>query len=113
LYGYAFPDEPVEIVNLWAVVTLNAKRTSTPPYHHTSPSARLGLRPVYLEGRLVDTPVYDRFRLAPRATIKGPAIIEQPDTTTLVLPRQTAVVDAGGNLILQSRKKRAGAIRPR
>jgi N-methylhydantoinase A/oxoprolinase/acetone carboxylase beta subunit len=34
------------------------------------------------------------------ATIAGPAVIEQPDTTTFVEPRMIAVVDHDQNLIL-------------
>ena len=105
LYGYAFAGDPVEIVNLWAVVTLDAKRTATPPYRHATTTTQTGSRLVYLEGRLEETPVFDRFSLAVKTVIKGPAIIEQADTTTLVLPRQTARVDEWGNLILKSRKQ--------
>ena len=107
LYGYAFNDEPVEIVNLWTVVILDLKKTVTPPYRHSATVAQTGRRPVYLEGKLVETPVYDRFALAIKTVLKGPAIIEQPDTTTLILRHQQAEVDAQGNLILKSRKPKS------
>jgi N-methylhydantoinase A len=104
LYGYAFADEPIEIVNLWAVVTLNEPRIATPPYSADNTAAQTGERPVFIEGRSVPAAVYQRFSLAPGDVVPGPAIIEQADTTTLILPRQKAVVDVHGNLVLRTRR---------
>lgn len=106
LYGYRFEDEPIEIVNLWTVVTLPQQVRAMPPYVAESTPALLGARDTFVEGKIVSTPVYNRFSLTPGQTLTGPAIIEQPDTTTLVLPRQEASVDEQGNLILRSRYPR-------
>jgi N-methylhydantoinase A len=45
--------------------------------------------------------VYDRAGLAPGAKIAGPAIVEQPDTTTLVPTGWGCRVASGGNLVLE------------
>jgi N-methylhydantoinase A len=47
-----------------------------------------------------DTPVYWRDHLPLSATIHGPAIIEQMDTTTLIDPGCTVTLDADANLIV-------------
>ena len=44
--------------------------------------------------------VYERADLRVGDVIDGPALIEQMDTTTVIMPRQQAVVDAGLNLVL-------------
>ena len=44
--------------------------------------------------------MYHRDRVPRGAEIEGPAILEQMDTTTVVLPEQAAVHDDKGNLIL-------------
>ena len=44
-------------------------------------------------------PADDWARLAAGQSIAGPAIIEQEDTTTVVLPGWTATVDLIGNLV--------------
>jgi N-methylhydantoinase A len=49
----------------------------------------------------VDTPVYDRARLAPGDVIVGPGIVEQMDTTTVLLPSDVCRVDAYRNLIVE------------
>jgi N-methylhydantoinase A len=47
-----------------------------------------------------DTPVYDRATLLPGDTISGPALVEQLDSTTLVLPGDRATVDPYLNLLV-------------
>jgi len=48
----------------------------------------------------VDTPVYERATLVRGQKLKGPAIVEQEDTTTIIYPNQVAEVDKWGNLSL-------------
>ena len=46
----------------------------------------------------VPTPIFDRARLPLGALMAGPAIVEQPDTTTVIPPGYTATVETTGNL---------------
>lgn len=102
-YGYGNHDNPVEIVNLRVVAIASLPRpqfraATTNPGSATS--AKLGSRKVYFDGQPVSTDIYNRTLLHPGQMIKGPAIIEQLDTTTVVWPDQTALVDAYTNLML-------------
>ena len=49
----------------------------------------------------VECPVYARSRLLAGQRIVGPAVIEQFDATTWLLPRQAADVDALGFLVIR------------
>jgi N-methylhydantoinase A len=49
-------------------------------------------------GGYVDTQVVDRRELAQRGSITGPAVIEDPDCTAVVLPGNVARISAAGNL---------------
>jgi N-methylhydantoinase A/oxoprolinase/acetone carboxylase beta subunit len=51
-------------------------------------------------GRFIPATVHDRSALAPGREIRGPAIVEQPDTTTLIEPGWRATVAADGTLII-------------
>ena len=62
--------------------------------------ALMEVRPSYFDGAWVDTPNYDRAKLAVGTKITGPAIIRQYDTTTVLLPKHTAEVDGHGNLLI-------------
>jgi N-methylhydantoinase A len=46
---------------------------------------------------LKHTPVFDGEQLVAGNAIRGPAIVETPDTTVVVHPRRTLRVDALGN----------------
>ena len=61
--------------------------------------AARGTRPVWF-GAWQDATVHDRLALPVGATIPGPAILEQPDATTVIDPGLTARVDRLGNLVV-------------
>jgi N-methylhydantoinase A len=103
-YGHAAPGEAIEIVTLrlsayGTLQTPAATRTrtggATPP-----PSALTGHRTVVLPGSRQSqiVPVLARDQLRARNVVDGPAIIEEMDSTTLVLAEQRAHVDQFGNL---------------
>ncbi|MDI1262519.1 MAG: hydantoinase/oxoprolinase family protein, partial [bacterium] len=63
-------------------------------------AARTGSRQVYFDGVWLDTALYVRDALPVGATVAGPAIVTQLDTTVLIDPGSIATVDALGNLVI-------------
>ncbi len=61
-------------------------------------NALKGTRKAYFGDGFVDAAIYDRYKLAPGIEVKGPAIIEERESTTLVPPGDTLTVDEAGNL---------------
>ena len=102
-FARSVPGMIIEILN-WAV------RVSTrelPPRPITSPPRTRSLestatRPIRCDvsGTMVEASVYRRIDLDPGDQLSGPALIIEPQTTTLVSADFTAQVDAGGNLLL-------------
>ncbi len=66
-----------------------------------SVAAQQGTRRVWFDGGWRDTPIWARLELAAGTTIAGPAILEQPDATTVIEPGLTGRIDALGNLIVE------------
>ncbi|MFO1208739.1 MAG: hypothetical protein U1E40_05885 [Amaricoccus sp.] len=66
----------------------------------TLDDARVATRPVRFAAEWHATPVYRRDHLPPDATLAGPAILEQMDTTTVLLPGDRLSQDADGNLLI-------------
>jgi N-methylhydantoinase A len=64
-------------------------------------------------GGWLECAIYAREGLAAGATLDGPAIVEQADSTTVVLPGQRARVDRAGNLIIQRAGRAPGRSRLR
>jgi N-methylhydantoinase A len=66
------------------------------------PGAFKPTRQVYLSGAFVECQIYDRYQLLCGNVIEGPAIVEEPLHTTVVMPEQTLSVDKFGNLIISA-----------
>jgi N-methylhydantoinase A len=66
-----------------------------------SETARRGERKVWFKGGWHQTSLWSRLDLPIASSVTGPAILEQPDTTTVVEPGQRVRVDTFGNLILE------------
>ena len=54
-------------------------------------------------GAYVDTPVYDRYALGPGVEFTGPAIVEERESTTVLPPGVSAIVDEYANLMAETR----------
>ena len=96
LYGREGPPVELEVLS-WRT----ASRGPRPPLPSVKAggsaaadagAARKGERPAFFvtgaapRGEYVPTPVYDRYRLGPGATLRGPAIIEERESTAVIGP---------------------------
>ena len=103
-YGYANPDKPVEIVNVRTTFRGATKKPAFPKATKTrSKPQSIETRPVWIGGKKVKTSIYDRDSLAHGHQIKGPAIIGEYSSTTLVPPGFICEIDALLNLLLSQR----------
>lgn len=101
-YGRLLADIPVRLLTLRTAV-IGHRPTFDLSVLAPSPdlaldAARSGSRDVYFGGQWRDTAIWNRLDLPVGASIVGPAILEQPDATTVVDPGFVAVVDEWGNL---------------
>ena len=68
---------------------------------HANTLAPVSERRVYFYGKgFFDTPVYRAADLGPGDSLKGPAIIERPDTTVVIGLGQRCEIEAYGNIII-------------
>lgn len=107
LYGRTATGNPIEAIN-WRVLT--AAPSPHLPVEHlgrgrsggSADSALKGTRPVYQpeEGKLVPVPVYDRYRLGPGATLHGPAVVEERESTVILGAGAEVTIDPLFNLVV-------------
>ena len=106
LYGFVAEDEPVQLVTFRAEATGIVRKADIRPTDNAGPdpcAAEIGRRDIWLhEPRgFVSCRLYDREKLFSGNRIEGPAIVEQMDATTLIVPGATATVDPYLNLLLE------------
>ncbi|MGH8137526.1 MAG: hydantoinase/oxoprolinase family protein [Steroidobacteraceae bacterium] len=116
LFTFALPLEH-EVVNLRATVQgrgIRVKRRAIAAGSADASAAVIGKQRTYMDGRWVSALLYDRTRLKARNRLKGPAIILEMDSTTVVLPKHRGTVDPYGNVLIfpddyrPARKRPAG-----
>jgi N-methylhydantoinase A len=113
LYGRAYEktyglrlDEPTEIVN-WKVEAVGPTPSLAEGHGGSAAGgadkALKGTRQAYdqTKGGLAAWPVYDRYALAPGAIVKGPALIEEHESTCVIGAGDSVTVDAHFNLIAE------------
>lgn len=105
VYGHNAPEEPKEIVSLKVIgigkVRKPVLQTITRGGESPASQSNLGARKVYLgDGRYQEFNIYQRDKLLAGNIIRGPAIIEEPTSTTVVEDGQICSVDQYGNLII-------------
>ena len=101
LYGRTYPETPVEFVTFKLRASLPQREFRIPPLHQTGGNLAdciKGERQAFsLTAReFIPYTVYDRFKLFPGAEIKGPAIIEEKESTIVVGEDASAGVDEYG-----------------
>jgi N-methylhydantoinase A len=106
IYGHTVRDAPIEAVS-WRVIAEGPRPTLRLP---TSPgagrdprAARKGVRRVYLPDArgYADVPVYDRYALGAGATLEGPAVIEERESTVVVSAAARIRVDDASNVVVE------------
>jgi N-methylhydantoinase A len=101
VYGFRDPDTSVEVMAIRAQVVGMVPSIKLPQLTRGPAAARATQsRRVFLGGEWREVPVYRRTELNAGNELSGPAVIEQEDTTVLILAGWTGRVDEGGNLRL-------------
>jgi N-methylhydantoinase A len=103
LYGFRMPGTACEIVNLRAVGYGSVPKPELPVGKARGADASGAVvdeHQVVFEGKRVPTKIYDRSKLEPGASLDGPAIVTEFDSTTVVLPGHRAEVDVNYNILI-------------
>jgi N-methylhydantoinase A len=92
-----------EIVILRAVVKAQNKPIAEVPVGVSGKSlqdCRIHATKYYYDGEWHEGYIYDRHLLVVDMVVPGPAIVQEMDSTTLILPGYAAKVDSTGNLLI-------------
>ena len=108
VYGQSAPNENADIVTFRLQSEIAVPRLSLPDLARGDGNAARaikGQRPLYdtAQQKFDEVNVWDRAKLLAGDRFEGPAVVEQFDSTTVVLAGQTVTVDATGTLVIEER----------
>jgi N-methylhydantoinase A len=103
LYGRIGPNVGLEVISWRLVVSgpkpdlrLQAEGPTTGTAEEALKGSRRVYHPEWREYR--ESPVYDRYKLAPGVTFTGPAIVEERESTVVIGPGARVSIDQQRNL---------------
>jgi N-methylhydantoinase A len=110
LYGRTYPDSEIEFINFKVRASLPEKLLRLPRRDagEADPARAVkGRRPAYSPeaGDFIPFTVYDRYRLLPGARFRGPAIVEERESTVVVGEDGEVRVDEYGFLWVELGKE--------
>lgn len=102
-------DAFIEVVDWSLVAAIRGNHSKTSVYNSmlSGQPREKTMRPVWfpeMDG-FVDTTIIDRRSLSVKDIVTGPAIIEDPDSTTVVLPGDKATIHDQGHLVIEVTQK--------
>jgi len=101
-YGHSDANRSVEIVSVRSTFFGRAPKMRFPKMRKTREKPQpLDVISTWFEGKAQKTGLYDRNALRHGHVVRGPAIVGEYSSTTLVPPGFVCVVDAFGNLVLR------------
>ncbi|PCK23214.1 hydantoin utilization protein A [Bacillus pumilus] len=101
-YGHRDDQAKIEFTHLRVRVIGETPSLPFSPVHESSGQSLTPheYRRIFIEEKEYEASVYNRSALTVGSVMKGPAIIEQDDTTTLILPNWAGSIDHSGNLVI-------------
>lgn len=100
VYGHSAPEEPVEIVALRVTATAPAARFLPARIRGAGPATPADARKLFDGEDWIETRVFDRARLSPESSIRGPVVVREGESTTWVPAGWSVAVDPFGTLEL-------------
>jgi N-methylhydantoinase A len=104
-YGYATPGFPVQLVNVRLAAIGRSGRPALTSYEprdgtNARPDVREQRRVYFADTGFTETPIFDVEVLRPNDRLSGPAVIEDPRSTVVILPGQSATIDHLRNVVI-------------
>ena len=100
-FGFISPQTTIilESIQLEAIGLAEPLSFIETPDDSTDPI--LGTFPTTMAGTTADTPFIDRQRIVPATPIVGPAVLVEPNATTVIEPNWEGRITANGDLVIQ------------
>ncbi len=101
-YGFEVQSESVFALGIRVRAVGRIPKPRFEPVGRTGAPEPVRVRQIWFpETGYVETPIYARAAWPPRAPLAGPAVIDEYDSTTVVLPGQRWLTDETGSIVIE------------
>ena len=106
VYGASAQEEDAEVVTFRVIAEISVPRLELPEIRTggNPEKAQIATRPLFElnSASFLDAAIYDRAKLCAGDRFDGPAVVQQFDSTTVVLAEMSCAVDRWGNLVIDT-----------
>jgi N-methylhydantoinase A len=100
IYGFRM-DLPVEVVTIRVFAIVRRMKPSIPPPMRYGDASPRGYRRAYIGGSWVNAPIYWRRDLPAGFRIRGPALVDEYDSTTVIPEGWLGVIHDSGSIVIE------------
>ena len=100
-FGFTSPQTPIIIESLQLEAVGLAEPLSVSETDSQDEDPLLGIFPTTMSNKTIDTPFLNRQNLATDTPVTGPAVLVEPNATTVIEPNWQAHVKANGDLFIE------------
>ena len=100
-FGFTSPQTPIIIESLQLEAVGLAEPLSVSETDSQDEDPLLGIFPTTMNNKTIDTPFLNRQNLATDTPVTGPAVLVEPNATTVIEPNWQAQVKANGDLFIE------------
>ncbi len=100
-FGFISPQTPIIIESLQLEAVGLAKPLSVNETNSQHGDPLLGIFPTTMGDKTIDTPFLDRQNMSPDTPVTGPAVLVEPNATTVIEPNWQGHVNADGDLFIE------------
>ena len=100
-FGFTSPQTPIIIESLQLEAVGLAEPLSVSETDSQDEDPLLGIFPTTMSNKTIDTPFLNRQNLATDTPVTGPAVLVEPNATTVIEPNWQAQVKANGDLFIE------------
>jgi N-methylhydantoinase A len=109
LFERSIPDAAIEILSWSVLATTEPRNPARIAEVARKPAGTAGGHRQFFDGRAgetIDVPLYRREQLSPGATVAGPAIIAEDETSTFISVSFEAHIDSAGSIVMERKVAR-------
>ena len=100
-FGFVSPEKDLVVESMQVEAIGHAEPIDLGQFHQRAGDSRLGIYSTVMGGSTVETGFHDRLLLQPGGLVDGPAVLVEPNATTVIEPGWQGKISESGDLMMR------------